>query len=227
MKKYLVIGAGSGIGAATAEELHKQGHQVWSASRREQIATAVYSHQQYDVRTGGTLQLPTELDGVVYAPGSIQLKPFHRITPTQFQEEFQLNVLGAISVLQQAMPALQKSGNASVVLFSTVAVQQGMPFHTAVATAKGAVEGLVRALAAEWAPAIRVNAIAPSLTDTPLAERLLSSDEKKQASAQRHPLKKIGTATEIAKAVLYLLQAEWVTGQIIHVDGGLSAIAPL
>jgi NAD(P)-dependent dehydrogenase (short-subunit alcohol dehydrogenase family) len=122
---------------------------------------------------------------------------------------------------------MKRSKNgAAIVLFSTVAVQTGLPFHASIASAKGAVEGLTRSLAAELAPKIRVNAVAPSLTDTPLAAQLLSSDDKRSASAKRHPLKRIGTPEDIANTALFLLEdsSAWMTGQIIGVDGGLGTV---
>ena len=169
---------------------------------------------------------PEQLDGLVYCPGNISLKPFNRFSSADFQQDFQLQVLGAISCIQNALPALKKSANASVVLFSTVAVQQGLPFHSLVSTSKGAIEGLTRALAAELAPSVRVNAIAPSLTNTPLAENLLNSDAKREANAARHPLKRVGEAKDIAAmaAFLHSEQASWISGQIMHVDGGISAL---
>jgi NAD(P)-dependent dehydrogenase (short-subunit alcohol dehydrogenase family) len=137
----------------------------------------------------------------------------------------QLQTIGAIRIIQQVLPNL-KAGKGSVVMFSTVAVQQGFNFHSQVAVSKGAIEGLTRSLAAELAPTIRVNCVAPSLTDTPLAGRLLNSEQKKDANAERHPLKRIGTSEDIANAVAYLLSDEssWVTGQVIKVDGGISTI---
>mgnify|MGYP000155808720 CR=1 FL=1 len=131
-----------------------------------------------------------------------------------------------MKILKLVQKQLKKSNQASVVLFSTVAVQQGMPFHASVAAAKGAVEGLTRSLAAEWAPKIRVNCIAPSLTDTPLAGRLLATPEKKEAAGNRHPLKRVGTAEELGNIATFLLSenSSWITGQVIGVDGGLSAL---
>jgi len=174
------------------------------------------------------MQIPEveSLDGLVYCPGSINLKPFHRIKPEAFVDDFNLQVVGAIKAAQAALPLLKKGTNPSIVLFSTVAVQSGFPFHSQVAASKGALEGLTRALAAEFAPTIRVNCIAPSITDTPLAERLLSSDEKREANAQRHPLKEIGNPDDIAHTATFLLspKAKWITGQILHVDGGMSSI---
>ena len=142
-------------------------------------------------------------------------------------EDYQINLLGAVKLIQSCLKRLKKSPTgASIVLFSTVAVKTGMAFHASVASAKGAVEGLTRSLAAEFAPRIRVNAIAPSLTDTPLAQTLLSTDAKRQASAERHPLKRIGSTEEMARLAAHLLSddAAWMTGQILHLDGGMSSL---
>jgi NAD(P)-dependent dehydrogenase (short-subunit alcohol dehydrogenase family) len=166
------------------------------------------------------------IDGLVYAPGTINLKPFRSLKKPQFQADLEVNLLGAIDLIQWALKGLQSATHPAVLFFSTVAVQQGMPFHASIAAAKGAVEGLTRSLAAEWAPKIRVNAIAPSLTDTPLADRLLNSDAKREAAAKRHPLQRVGTPQDLATAALYLLSedASWITGQIIPVDGGMSSL---
>jgi NAD(P)-dependent dehydrogenase (short-subunit alcohol dehydrogenase family) len=164
---------------------------------------------------------------LVYCPGTINLKPFHRIAISDFQNEMDINFFGAVRVLQACLKGLKKSDSASVVLFSTVAVQTGMGFHAGIASAKGAVEGLTRSLAAEWAPSkIRVNSIAPSLTDTPLASNLLSTPEKKEASDKRHPLGRIGSPEDLANAAFYLLSenSSWMTGQILHLDGGMSSL---
>ena len=163
------------------------------------------------------------LTGIVYCPGSINLKPFHRLTQDDFLDDYQKNVLGAVRVLQFYFRTLKKN-KGSVVLFGTVASQQGMPFHASIAAAKGGLEALARSLAAEWAPNIRVNIVNPSLTDTPLAEALLSTEQKRENAAQRHPLKKIGTPKDIAKAAVFCLENDWVTGQSIGVDGGMSSV---
>jgi 3-oxoacyl-[acyl-carrier protein] reductase len=158
---------------------------------------------------------------------SFVLKPFQRLASADFQRDFEINLLGAVKVIQGCLKRLKKSPTgASVILFSTVAVKVGMPFHASVASAKGAVEGLMKSLAAEFAPRIRVNAIAPSLTDTPLAASLLSSDDRRKASADRHPLKRIGSPQEIAGLAQHLLSDEgsWITGQVFHVDGGMSSL---
>jgi len=163
---------------------------------------------------------------LAYCPGSINLKPFHRFKESDFIEDFRLQVLGATKVIQVLLPKMKNSKNASIVMFSTIAVQHGYNFHSQVAISKGAIEGLTRSLAAELAPSIRVNAVAPSITDTPLAGRLLSSEEKIAAQAERIPLKRVGNAKDIAQAAAFLLTSEssWITGQILPVDGGSSAI---
>lgn len=171
--------------------------------------------------------LPEILHGLVYCPGSIVLKPFQRLSIDDFLADFNLNLLGAVKVVQGCLTRLKKSPTgSSIVLFSTVAVKTGMAFHASVASAKGAVEGLTRALAAEFAPRIRVNAIAPSLTETPLAEKLLSNEDKRRAAAERHPLKRIGSPRDIAQLAVHLLSdnGSWITGQIMHVDGGMGSL---
>ena len=216
-KKTLIIGGTKGIGKAILEEL--SGHECFVISRSE---STLSNHFMVDALTD---ELP-EIDGltgIVYCPGSINLKPFHRLTQDDFLDDYQKNVLGAVRVLQFYFRTLKKN-KGSVVLFGTVASQQGMPFHASIAAAKGGLEALARSLAAEWAPSIRVNTVNPSLTDTPLAEALLSTEQKRENAAQRHPLKKIGTPKDIAKAAVFCLENDWVTGQSIGVDGGMSSV---
>lgn len=230
MGKYLIIGGNSGIGKALLQQLHKNGHEVIAANRKGLTEMPIgVEYIEYDATNPeSTLTLNEAIDGIAYCPGSINLKPFSRLTLEDVRQEMELNFFGAFRTLQMVYPALKKSNQASVVLFSTVAVGTGMSFHASIASAKGAVEGLVKSLAAEWAPFIRVNAVAPSLTDTPLAEKLLGNDVRKQAAADRHPLKNFGEAQDIAEAAYYLLTpaSKWVSGQILHVDGGMSTLKP-
>lgn len=228
-KNILIVGASSGIGYATAKTLLSKGYQVYSASRNQPDLTGIV-HLNWDAQNADAsvfASLPETLDGVVYCPGTINLKPFHRLSQDDFKNDFQVNVLGAISVIQAVLPKLKKSASASIVLYSTVAVKIGMGFHASVAVSKGAIEGLTLSLAAELAPTkIRVNCIAPSLTDTPLAKNLLSSDEKKETSNKRHPIGRFGTSADIANITNFLLSDEstWITGQILGVDGGMGSI---
>ena len=228
MKNYLVIGASSGIGKALAENLSAE-NKVFGTYNNivKEDGNNISYHKVNVLDENIDLSfLPEILNGIVYCPGSINLKPFARIKPEDFLNDYALQVVGAVKIIQAVLPKLKAAENASVILFSTVAVQVGFNFHSLISSSKGAVEGLVRALAAELAPNIRVNCIAPSITDTPLAAGLLNTPEKKEANALRHPLKKIGTPENIADLAAFLLsdKASWITGQIIHADGGMSAI---
>ena len=228
MKNYLVIGASSGIGKALAENLSAENKVFGTYNTTATEAENNISYHKLNVLDENIdlSFLPEAVHGIVYCPGSINLKPFARIKPEDFLTDYALQVVGAVKIIQAVLPKLKAAENASVILFSTVAVQVGFNFHSLISSSKGAVEGLVRALAAELAPNIRVNCIAPSITDTPLAAGLLNTPEKKEANALRHPLKKIGTPENIADLAAFLLsdKASWITGQIIHADGGMSAI---
>ena len=216
-KKTLIIGGTKGIGKAIVEQLSD--HECFIVSRNE---SSLSNHFMVDALSGDLPDIEG-LTGLVYCPGSINLKPFHRLTQQDFIDDYQKNVLGVVRVLQFYFRTLKKN-KGSVVLFGTVASQQGMPFHASIAAAKGGLEALARSLAAEWAPNIRVNIINPSLTDTPLAEILLSTEQKRENAAQRHPLKKIGSPEDIAKGAVFCLENDWVTGQTIGIDGGMSSV---
>lgn len=226
MRKILIAGAASGTGLALAESLIGT-HELWTTSNHSTPQLSSH-HVTWDATADEfpANKLPAQLDGLVYCPGSIRLESFQKLRLEAFREDFELNLMGAVRVLQAALPALKAGHNPAVVLFSTVAVTTGMPMHASIAAAKGAVEGLTRSLAAELAPSVRVNAVAPSLTATPLAGRLLRSERQQQAAAGRHPLERIGQPEDIAAAVRFLLseQADWITGQILAVDGGLGAV---
>jgi 3-oxoacyl-[acyl-carrier protein] reductase len=228
MKTYVIVGASKGIGRSLAIELIKDGHEVFNLSRSPSDIEGCVDIK-FDVLedTFPVDQLPSKIHGIAYCPGSINLKGFKTIKDELFISDFQINTIGAAKTLKAALPLLtHKETVTSIVLFSTVAVGIGMSFHASVAMAKGAVEGLGKSLAAELAPHVRVNIIAPSLTDTPLAAGLLASEERKQKSAEMHPLKRYGSADDIAKAAKFLITEEsaWITGQILHVDGGLSTL---
>jgi 3-oxoacyl-[acyl-carrier protein] reductase len=230
-RNFVVVGGSSGIGFELTRRLIDDGHQVSVLSRTAGQSTELpgvrhitFDATRDDFPSGG---LSEKLSGLAYCPGSIRLRPFTRLTADEFLEDYRINLLGAVAVIKGCLNSLKKADpTAAIVLFSTVAVGTGMPFHASIASAKGAVEGLTRSLAAELAPRIRVNAIAPSLTDTPLAEELLADDGKRKAAAERHPLKRTGTPRELAGIAHFLLSdaSSWITGQIISVDGGMGAV---
>lgn len=231
MANFVVVGGSGGIGLSLVLSLAKNGNKVWVLSRNttEQLNEPNIEHIEWDAN-GDTFPLdglPNEIDGVAYCPGSITLKPFHGLKPADFQKDLDINLFGAIKALQALLPSLKRANGSSVILFSTVAARMGMPFHASIAAAKGAIEGLAVSLAAEWAPAnIRVNVIAPSLTNTALAGRLLSSPEKIDAGGKRHPLGRVGEPADISALAAFLLSPDssWITGQVLAVDGGMSHI---
>lgn len=228
MKNILVIGGSTGIGLQLVKNI--------SANNRVYATYNQHLVNDFDHATFHPLNVldsqidlsfsPETIDGIAYCVGAINLKPFARISEDDFINDYKKQVGGAIRIIQALLPKLKMAEQVSIVLFSTIAVQTGFPFHTLVASSKGAIEGLTKALAAEFAPKIRVNCIAPSITDTPLAAALLNTDEKKMANAQRHPLKQVGEASDIAGMAEFLLteKSKWITGQIFHVDGGMSTL---
>jgi len=224
-KNILIIGGSSGIGLALAEHLAPH-NTIYVASRSgEAVQHLNVQHIAFDATQEelDVSRLPEVLHGFVYCPGSINLRPFKGLTVEAFQSDFELNVLGAVRSLKSVLSQLSASGNAAVVFYSTVAVQTGMPFHSSIAAAKGAIEGLTRSLAAEFAPKIRVNAIAPSLVDTPLALKFLNNDTKVEKANERHPLGRVGNAQEISQATAFLLgeESSWMTGSVLQLDGGI------
>ena len=210
---------------ALADRLANHGD-VWTTSRSALAGNprhVAWSAADGDLPDGF---LPASLHGLAYCPGTIRLAPFDRLADADFEQDFTINLLGAVRAIRSALPALRQSGAGSIVLFSTVAAASGMPLHASVAAAKGAVEGLARSLAAELAPQVRVNVIAPSLTNTPLAARLLKTDRQREAAAARHPLARVGEASEVAELARYLMTSDssWITGQVIGIDGGLGSV---
>ena len=228
MKNHLVIGGSSGIGKEISELLSKE-NIVFSTSRNEiNESNENIRHIKYDVLEDelDPELLPDQIDGFVYCPGTINLRPFRSLKLETFRSDLELNLIGAIKTLQIILTRLQQSPSSSIIFYSTVAVKTGMPFHSSVSSSKSALEGLTKSLAAEFAPKIRVNCIAPSIVNTPLANKFLNTEDKIEKAAARHPLNKIGTAKEIAQLTQYLLddKSKWITGQIINIDGGISSI---
>ena len=237
MATYIIIGT-AGIGGSLARRLKAAGHDLFLINRSvghvEELAQSLDARFALaDVTDSESLKVAVAqagpaADGLAYCVGTINLKPFNRLTANDAQNDFAVNALGAFNALQAALPLLKASAQptASVLLFSTVAVQQGFAAHASISMAKGAVEGLTRALAAELAPKIRVNALAPSLTLTPMAAPITANPATAQALAQLHPLQRLGTADDIAAAASFLLspEASWITGQIIGVDGGRGSL---
>jgi NAD(P)-dependent dehydrogenase (short-subunit alcohol dehydrogenase family) len=228
MKNILLIGGSYGIGLAIAKELQLENN-VYIASRsNENLVDIKATYIPFDATTDtiDTSLLPTIIDGLVYCPGSINLRPFKGIKPEAFETDLHINFISLVKVIQTVLPNLTAAEQASIVTFSSVAASMGMPFHTSVAAAKGAIEGFSKALAAEYAPKIRVNVIAPSLTDTPLADKFLNNETKQEKSAERHPLKRFGKPEDSAQMATFLLsdKSSWISGQIFHVDGGMSTL---
>jgi 3-oxoacyl-[acyl-carrier protein] reductase len=226
MGKYIFAGASSKIAIETAKMLQTSGHEVIGISTKKEqgIYDAFYTIEKYDFASFPNI---TEgIEGLVYFPGTINLKPFHRLSEQDFIHDYHINSLGAVAFTQAYLSNLKQGLHPSIVFISTVAVAVGMPFHSSIAMAKGAVEGLTKSLAAELAPHIRVNCIAPSLTDTPLSDKFINTPEKLEASQKRNPLKKVGSADDIAHAVEFLLseKSSWISGQIMAVDGGMNTL---
>lgn len=225
MKNALIVGGSKGIGNKTSGILQDE-FSLINISRTNPDQNYFKESFICDILNDELPQIDVPINTIIYCPGSINLKPFGSLTPKDFQNDFDINFLGAVKVIQKYLPNLKQSENASIVLFSTVAVGVGLPFHASIAAAKGAIEGLVKSLSAEFAPNIRVNGVAPSLTNTDLAARLLRNEKQLEAAKERHPLKQIGEAEDVAEVAAFLAsnKSKWITGQIIHVDGGMSAV---
>ena len=227
MKNILLIGGSTGIGYELSQKLKKDNNLFISTRDQGKFNDPNIKTHELDLdKEFETDWLPEHLDGFIYLPGTINLRPFKGLKPSVFIEDFNINVMGCIKILQKVLPKIQAAENPSIVMFSTVAVKIGMPFHSSVSSSKGAIEGLTRSLAAEFAPKIRVNAIAPSILDTPLAEKFLNSETKLENSRNRHPMKEIGSPKDISEVVKFLLEdnSKWMTGQIIPFDGGMSSV---
>lgn len=224
MGKYIVVGGSKGIGNAIINNL-LENNEVSNISRTEpQVTHHNLTHYNCDVISDDLPNIE-EADGLVYCPGSINLKPINRLSIDDFKTDFEINVLGAVKTIQNYLPALKNGNKPSVVLFSTVASDLGMPFHASVAASKSAVEGLTKSLGAELAPTVRVNAIAPTVTDTDLASKLLRNDRMVENMKERHPLKKYLQPQEVADMATFLLseKAASLSGQIFKMDCGITS----
>ena len=226
MKNILIIGGSNGIGKALANMLAEDHTVIASFFKSETKHPHIHYFYHNAQESLNLDSLPETIDGLAYCVGNISLKPFHRFTEEDYLQDYKTQVIGAVKVIQDILPRLKLSASSSIVLFSTVAVQTGFNFHSLISASKGAIEGLTKALAAELAPKIRVNCIAPSITQTPLVSSLLNTEEKITANGQRHPLGRIGQAEDVASLAAFLLSdsSSWITGQIIHVDGGISTL---
>lgn len=233
----LIYGGAGGIGSATGKLLRQKGYDLHLVGRTEVAIAAAAAELEAGYTVGDvtdptlfkqvTQAAPKELAGLIYAVGTINLRSIRRLNRDDFLHDFKVNAMGAAEAVQAALPALKKSRTAASVLFySSVAARQGFNFHASVSMAKGAVEGLTLALAAELAPHIRVNAIAPSLTQTALASGILSNEKVVATLGEQHPLKRLGTPEDIATLSTFLISPEsgWITGQIFGVDGGRSSL---
>ena len=222
MKKIIIIGGSKGIGNAIVETL-LENHEVINISRTEPTRTHEnLTHYGCDILIDDLPEIEVA-DALVYCPGSINLKPISRLSLEDFREDFEINVIGAVKTIQQYLKILKSGQNPSILLFSTVASKLGMPYHASVATAKSGVEGLVKSLGAELAPSVRINAIAPTVTDTELASKLLRNEKMVENITERHPLKKFLSPAEVAGMAQFLLseKASSISGQIFEMDCGI------
>ena len=227
-KNILIIGGSSDIGLEINNLARAEGHSVYGTSRDEAVSGNYdnFIHLDPNQNLDALDEIPEDIHGLVYCPGTINLKSLQRLTLEDIKAEMEVNFYGAFNIIKKVLPNLKKNDGASIVLFSTVAANTGLPMHSSIAASKSALEGFAISLAAELAPRVAINCVAPSIVDTKLASHILSTDERKEASADRHPLKSIGTSKSIATSAYFLLGAKenWITGQVISADGGLSTL---
>ena len=233
---FVIYGAYGGIGSAVARKLHERNVPLHLVGRDDERTRRLAGELDAEFTVGdvtGSAVFSQVADavgdtcaGLVYAVGTIDLRSLSRFSETDFAHDFRVNAMGAALAVQALLPALKKGSSASVLFFSSVAAQQGFAFHASIGMAKGAVEGLTLSLAAELAPKIRVNAIAPSLIQTPLAQKLISNEKMAESIAGLHAMQRLGTPEDIARLAAFLLteESDWITGQIYCVDGGRSSL---
>lgn len=222
MRTVVIIGGSKGIGHAIVKTLVEENKIINISRTSPKLQHENLSHFSCDILED---ELPEfdAVDVLIYCPGSINLKTIARLSLEEFRDDFEINVLGAVKAIQKYLPKLKEGKNSNILLFSTVAVKLGMPFHASIAAAKGAVEGLVKTLGAELAPNIRTNAIAPTVTETDLAAKLLRNDKMKESITDRHPLKKYLNPEEVAGMAEFLIseKAASISGQIFEMDCGI------
>lgn len=226
MKNILVVGGSKGIGREIVNSQLEKGNNCYNFSRTESgINNQNLIEEKIDILSDDLPDIEN-IDSVIYCPGSINLKPILQLKEEDFVNDFNINVLGAIKTVKTYLNNLKKGDDPSLLFFSTVAVGQGMPFHSSVSVAKAGIEGLTKSLAAELAPSIRVNCIAPTITRTDMAQRILRNEKIEENIANKHPLKKICEAKDISDMADFLIShnAKNITGQIMHVDGGMSTL---
>ncbi len=226
MKNIVVIGGSKGIGREIVNSQINLGNKCYNFSRSKlEIRHNNLVQEKFDILNDDLPQVEN-IDALIYCPGSINLKPILQLREEDFINDFNINVLGAVKSVKSFLNTLKKGDNPSIVFFSTVAVNQGMPFHSSVSVAKAGIEGLTKSLAAELAPTIRVNCIAPTITRTDMAKRILRNEKIEENIANKHPLKKICEAKDISDMADFLIssRAKNITGQIMHVDGGMSTL---
>ena len=222
MNKIIIVGGSRGIGKEIINDLVHDNLIINLSRNKPELTHTNLTHHNVDVLSSDLPDLE-DVSSVIYCPGSINLKPISRISLDEFREDFEINVIGAVKVIQKYLSSLKKSNNASILLFSTVATKLGMPYHSTVAASKSAIDGLVKTLGAELAPKIRVNAIAPTITKTDLASKLLRNEKVIENMIERHPLKKILMPEEVSKMAKFLISedASSISGQIFNLDAGI------
>tara|TARA_R110002124_G_C8974716_1_gene515942 strand:+ start:104278 stop:104961 length:684 start_codon:yes stop_codon:yes gene_type:complete len=222
MRTFIILGGSRGIGRAILDVLVQKNHVINISRSRPEVEHENLTHYSCDILTD---ELPDieKADSLIYCPGSINLKPFEGLSLDDFRSDFEINVVGAVRAIQKYIDILKKGNHSSIILFSTVASKLGMPYHTSTAASKSAIEGLVKSLGAEFAPTVRVNAIAPTVTDTDLASKLLRNEKMTAKMIERHPLKKYLEPKEVAEMATFLLseKAASISGQIFEMDCGI------
>ena len=222
MRYILIIGGTKGIGKAIIDLLIEENKITCMSRNVSDFNHENYNHIQLDATLDDFPDLE-KIDSLVYCPGSINLKPISTLSIEDFRNDFELNVIGAVKSIKKYLPLLKKGINPSILLFSTVATKLGMPYHASVSASKSAIDGIVKTLGAELAPKIRINAIAPTITNTELASKILRNEKVLENMIERHPLKKILSANEVAKMAKFLISEDGssISGQIINMDAGI------